>query len=70
MIKQDIQKILDKLRCNQHTYNPDNHTIEVNYHSGSSTYGLQELVDIIDELKNNQINYSVDENENIKIETK
>jgi len=65
-----IQEILNKLNCSVFTYNQKNNTIEKKYNRNSSIYGVRELVDIIDKLNENNINFSIDENENIKIETK
>ena len=62
-----INQMLLNLNCRVYTYNQENNLIEKSNSSGSSAYGLSELINIIDELKTLNISHKVDGDENIVI---
>jgi len=67
MINEQINQILLDLNCIAYAYNKENNSIEKTHYSGGSTYGLSELINIVNELNNNSIKYRVDKLQNILI---
>ena len=63
----NINQILSDLNCVAYSYNQEKKLVQKNGHSGGSTYGLAELLDIISELNVNNIEYEVDGDANIQL---
>lgn len=65
-----IKDILKEQNCSIYIYNQENNIIERKGTNNSATYGVKELIVIIEELHKKQINYLMDKNQNIQIEEK